>query len=81
MNEALEDEDLKDMYILSDLRSDRFKDMMWEVNHGISGCRVTDIVFETHVYREDGIVWNLIQQENNSSRLKQNVSQLRISWN
>ena len=46
MNEALEDEDLKDMYILSDLRSDRFKDMRWEVNHGVSGCRVTDIVFE-----------------------------------
>ena len=46
MNEALEDEDLKDIYILSDLRSDRFKDMMREVNHGVSGCRVTDIVFE-----------------------------------
>ena len=46
MNEALEDEDLKDMYILSDLRSYRFKDMSWEVNHGVSGCRVTEIVFE-----------------------------------
>ena len=46
MNEALEDEDLKDMYILLDLRSDRFKDMRWEINHGVSGCRVTDIVFE-----------------------------------
>ena len=44
MNEALEDEYLKDIYILSDLRSDRFKDMRWEVNHGVSGCRVTDIV-------------------------------------
>ena len=46
MNEALEDEDLKDMYILSDLRSDRFKDMRWELNHGVSGCRVIDMVFE-----------------------------------
>ena len=46
MNESLEDEDLKDMYILLDLRSDRFKDMRWEVNHGVSGYRVTDIVFE-----------------------------------
>ena len=46
MNEALEDEDFKDMYILSDLRSDRFKDMRWEVNHGVSGCRVTNIDFE-----------------------------------
>ena len=81
MNEALEDEDLKDMYILSDLLSDRFKDMRWEVNHGVSGCRVTYIVFKAHVYREDGIVWNLIQLENNSSHLKQNVNQLRLSWN
>ena len=47
MNEALEDEDLKDMYILSDLRSDRYKYMRWEVNHGVSRCRVTDIVFES----------------------------------
>ena len=46
MNEALEDEDLKDMYIISDLRSSRFKDMRWEVNHGVLGCIVTDIVFK-----------------------------------
>ena len=46
MNEALEDEDCKDRYILLDLRNYRFKDMRWEVNHGVSGCRVTDIVFE-----------------------------------
>ena len=46
MNEALEDEDLRAMYILSDLRSTRFKEMNWEVNHGVSGCRVIDIVFE-----------------------------------
>ena len=45
MNEALEDEDCKYMYILSDLLSDPFKDMRWEVNHGESGCIVTDIVF------------------------------------
>ena len=43
MNEALEDEDFKDMYIISDLRSDRFKDMRWELNHGVLGCRITDI--------------------------------------
>ena len=46
MNEALEDEDFKNMYILSDLQSDRFKDMRWEVNYGVSGCRVTALVFE-----------------------------------
>ena len=46
MNVALEDEDFKDRYIISDLRSDRFKDMRWEVNHLVSGCKVTDIVFE-----------------------------------
>ena len=46
MNEALEDEDLKDMYIPSYLRSDRFKDMRWEVNHGVSGSSVTDVVFD-----------------------------------
>ena len=40
MNEALEDEDCKDWYILSDLRSNRFKDMMWELNHGALGCIV-----------------------------------------
>ena len=44
MNEALEDEDYMDRYILSDLLSIRFKDMRWEVNHGVSGCRVTDMV-------------------------------------
>ena len=44
MNEALED--CKDRYVLSDLRINRFKDTMWEVNHGVSGCRVTDMVFE-----------------------------------
>ena len=46
MNEAIEDEDCKDRYVLSDLRSDRFKDTRWDVNHGVSGCRVTDLVFE-----------------------------------
>ena len=46
MNDALEDEDFKDRYILLDLRCGRFKDMRWEVNHGVSGCRVTDMVFE-----------------------------------
>ena len=46
MNEALEYEDNNDRYIFSDSRSDRFKDMRWEVNYGVSGCRVTDIVFE-----------------------------------
>ena len=46
MNEALEDEDFKERYILSDLRSDRFKDMRWEVNHRVSVYRVTEIVFE-----------------------------------
>ena len=25
---------------------DRFKEMRWEVNHGVSGCKVTDMVFE-----------------------------------
>ena len=46
MNEAQEDVDCKDTYILSDLRSDHFKDMRWEVNHGVSGCIVTDMVLE-----------------------------------
>ena len=46
MNEALEDEVCKDRDILSDLRSDRFKDMSWEVKHGVSGCRFTDMVFK-----------------------------------
>ena len=46
MNESLEYKDLKGMYILSDLRSDSFKDMRWELNHGVSGCRVTDMDFE-----------------------------------
>ena len=46
MNEALEDENCNDMYILSDLRSNLFKDTSWEVNHGVSGCRVSDMVFE-----------------------------------
>ena len=31
MNEALEDEDFKDIYVLLDLRSNRFKDMRWDV--------------------------------------------------
>ena len=39
MNEALENENFKDWYILSDLRSGRFKNMRWEVNHGVSGYR------------------------------------------
>ena len=34
MNEALEDEDCMDRYVLSDLQSGCFKDMRWEVNHG-----------------------------------------------
>ena len=46
MNEALEDEDGKDRYFLLDLRSNSFKDMSWEVNHRVSGWRVTDMVFE-----------------------------------
>ena len=46
MNEALEDEDCKDRYILSDLRNDRFKDMRWEVNTGVSGSRVNYMVFK-----------------------------------
>ena len=33
MNEALEDEYCKVMYVISDLRSDRFKDMRLEVNN------------------------------------------------
>ena len=32
--------------MLSDICSDRFKDMRWKVNHGVSGWRVTDIVFK-----------------------------------
>ena len=51
MNEAIENEDGKDRYILSDLRSDRFKDMRWEVNHGVSGYRVPDMVLKAQVYR------------------------------
>ena len=50
MNEALEDEDLKGMYILSDLRGDLFKDMRWELNHGVSGCRVTDMDLKIYIY-------------------------------
>ena len=46
MNEAIEIEDCKDMYILSDLRSDRFKYIRFEVNHGVTGCRNTDMFFE-----------------------------------
>ena len=46
MNEAIENKYFKDRYILSELRSDHFKEMRWEVNHGISGCRVTNMVFE-----------------------------------
>ena len=69
------------MYILSDLRSDRFKDMRWEVKNGVSGCRILIWFLKAHVYQADGIVWHLIQLENNNSHLKQNVSQLRISWN
>ena len=46
MNEALKDEDCKDRYIFSDLRINHFKDMRWEVNHVVSGYRVTDMVFE-----------------------------------
>ena len=58
MNEVLEDEDFKELYILSDLRSYHFKDTMWKINHWVSGCRVTDIVFKGACYREDRIVWN-----------------------
>ena len=50
MNASLEDEDFKDMYILSDLRSDCFKDMRWKVNHGASGCRVTDKIKKINNY-------------------------------
>ena len=42
----MEGEDFKDMYILSDLRSGRFKDMRWEVNHGVPGLGFTDLVYE-----------------------------------
>ena len=58
MIEALEDAYYKDMYILLDLRSDRFKDLMWEVNHGVSGCRVSDIFLKGQVYPLNGIVIN-----------------------
>ena len=46
MNEDIENENFKDRYILSELRSDHFKDMRWELNHGVSGYRVTNMVFE-----------------------------------
>ena len=64
MNEAIEDEDIKDMYILSDLRSDRFKDMRWEVNYGVSGCIVTDMVFEDACLsiRWDSMEFNTIEE-------------------
>ena len=81
MNEALEDEDFKYIYILSDLRNYRFKEMRWEVHHGVSGCRVIIWFLKAHVYLADGIVWNLIQPDNNSSHPKHNVSHLIISWN
>ena len=57
MNTALEDEDCKDRYVISYLRSDRFKDMKWEVNHRVKGWRVADMIFEG-VYLS--IKWNSI---------------------
>ena len=59
MNEALEDDDCKDiMYVLSDLRIDRFKDMRCKVNHGVSGYRVTDMVFEGKYSKWDSMEFN-----------------------
>ena len=56
MNEALEDENCKYRYVLSDLRSDRFKDMRWEVNHGEDG-ELLIWFLKGHVYPVNGIVW------------------------
>ena len=46
MNEYLEDEDGKDGYVISDLRLDRFKDMMWEINRGCQDEELLKCIYQ-----------------------------------